>query len=155
MLDVHADLVAGRTETDPSDDSGNGDPASPAETMGNAHDRSISDGSDTETGDTASRSGGGSLDNEEPLEKVPNVSNGETFERLWNGNRTGYESHPEADMALCFPLAFWIGPGSIGSSASRGWCARSGTKFTMETDRRTVRRRPSGRLRTFPTTRSG
>ncbi|MDQ2055285.1 hypothetical protein [Halobellus sp. H-GB7] len=49
------------------------------------------------------------LDNQELLEKAQNASNGEKFERLWNGNMLGYESQSEADMALCFLLAFWTG----------------------------------------------
>lgn len=37
------------------------------------------------------------------------ATNGAKFERLWNGNTAGYESHSEADMALCCLLAFWTG----------------------------------------------
>ncbi|MFC7198499.1 hypothetical protein [Halospeciosus flavus] len=43
------------------------------------------------------------------LEKARNASNGEKFERLWNGNTVGYDSQSEADMALCCLLAFWTG----------------------------------------------
>ncbi|OIB57330.1 hypothetical protein [Natrialba sp. SSL1] len=49
------------------------------------------------------------LDDEELLEKACNATNGEKFERLWNGNTLSYESQSEADMALCFLLAFWTG----------------------------------------------
>jgi len=49
------------------------------------------------------------LDDQELLEKAQNASNGEKFERLWNGNTLSYESQSEADMALCFLLAFWTG----------------------------------------------
>jgi len=41
--------------------------------------------------------------------KRRNASNGEKFERLWNGNTVGYDSQSEADMALCCLLAFWTG----------------------------------------------
>jgi len=41
--------------------------------------------------------------------KRENASNGEKFERLWNGNTVGYDSQSEADMALCCLLAFWTG----------------------------------------------
>jgi len=49
------------------------------------------------------------LDDEHLLEKARNASNGEKFERLWNGNTVGYDSQSEADMALCCLLAFWTG----------------------------------------------
>ncbi|MCD2203787.1 hypothetical protein LPA46_10560 [Halobacterium sp. KA-6] len=49
------------------------------------------------------------LEDEELLEKARNASNGEKFERLWNGNMGGYDSQSEADMALCCLLAFWTG----------------------------------------------
>ena len=49
------------------------------------------------------------LDDQELLEKAKNATNGEKFERLWNGNTLSYESQSEADMALCFLLAFWTG----------------------------------------------
>jgi primase-polymerase (primpol)-like protein len=43
------------------------------------------------------------------IEKATSAANGAKFERLWNGSTAGYESHSEADMALCFQLAFWTG----------------------------------------------
>jgi len=49
------------------------------------------------------------LADEEVLEKATNAANGEKFERLWNGNTVGYDSQSEADMALCYLLAFWTG----------------------------------------------
>ena len=49
------------------------------------------------------------LDDEDLLRKARNASNGEKFERLWNGNTGGYDSQSEADMALCCLLAFWTG----------------------------------------------
>jgi len=49
------------------------------------------------------------LEDEDLLVKARNASNGEKFERLWNGNTVGYDSQSEADMALCCLLAFWTG----------------------------------------------
>ncbi|WP_254761527.1 hypothetical protein [Natrinema marinum] len=49
------------------------------------------------------------LTDDEILEKARNASNGEKFERLWNGSTVGYASQSEADMALCCLLAFWTG----------------------------------------------
>ena len=49
------------------------------------------------------------LEDEELLTKARQASNGEKFERLWNGNTAGYDSQSEADMALCCLLAFWTG----------------------------------------------
>jgi len=50
-----------------------------------------------------------SLSDAELLERAKNAANGEKFSRLWRGNTAGYESHSEADMALCSLLAFWTG----------------------------------------------
>ena len=49
------------------------------------------------------------LDDEDLLGKARNASNGKKFQRLWNGQTRGYESHSEADLALCSLLAFWTG----------------------------------------------
>ena len=49
------------------------------------------------------------LQDEQLLSKARNAKNGEKFSRLWRGNTSGYESHSEADMALCSLLAFWTG----------------------------------------------
>nr|WP_252699724.1 hypothetical protein [Natronosalvus vescus] len=49
------------------------------------------------------------LSNKEVLKKARAASNGEKFERLWSGSTVGYDSHSEADMALCCLLAFWTG----------------------------------------------
>ncbi|GAB7120077.1 phage NrS-1 polymerase family protein [Natrinema pallidum] len=65
------------------------------------------------TDDQSATNGGGGIDvdleDEELLEKATNASNGTKFERLWNGNTVGYDSQSEADMALCYLLAFWTG----------------------------------------------
>lgn len=53
------------------------------------------------------------LDDEQLLEKARNATNGEKFKRLWNGNTRSYESQSEADMALCFLLAFWTGGDAV------------------------------------------
>lgn len=50
-----------------------------------------------------------SLENKEILRKAKNSSNGKKFEALWNGITSGYNSHSEADLALCSYLAFWTG----------------------------------------------
>jgi primase-polymerase (primpol)-like protein len=59
---------------------------------------------DTEAAPTAS-----SLSDQQFLERAKNAANGEKFSRLWRGSTAGYESHSEADMALCSLLAFWTG----------------------------------------------
>jgi putative DNA primase/helicase len=51
----------------------------------------------------------GDLDDSELIEKAKAADNGDKFRRLWNGNTSGYESHSEADLALCGMLAFWTG----------------------------------------------
>ena len=53
--------------------------------------------------------GSTSLEDEELLERARNAKNGRKFDRLWRGDTSGYESHSEADMALCSLLAFWTG----------------------------------------------
>jgi len=53
--------------------------------------------------------GSGSLTDSELIERAKNAENGDKFKRLWNGRTAGYESHSEADLALCGLLAFWTG----------------------------------------------
>ncbi|MUV59376.1 hypothetical protein [Halobacterium sp. CBA1126] len=77
-----------------------GDTASESEPRGTADGESATSGAVTVDVD---------LEDEELLEKARNSSNGEKFERLWNGDTGGYDSHSEADMALCCLLAFWTG----------------------------------------------
>ncbi|WP_459190901.1 phage NrS-1 polymerase family protein [Halosimplex sp. J119] len=76
------------------------DTASESEQRGGADDQSTTIGTADVNVD---------LEDEELLEKATNASNGEKFERLWNGNMVGYDSQSEADMALCCLLAFWTG----------------------------------------------
>ncbi|WP_224448673.1 hypothetical protein [Haloprofundus salilacus] len=47
------------------------------------------------------------LDDEEIIQRAQSAANGEKFSALWNGDISGYDSHSEADMALCCLLAFW------------------------------------------------
>jgi len=49
------------------------------------------------------------IENEEVIKKAKNAANGERFKDLWNGRTGGYDSHSEADLALCSYLAFWTG----------------------------------------------
>lgn len=49
------------------------------------------------------------LHDKELIEQAMNASNGDKFERLWNGDISGYPSHSEADQALCNLLAYWTG----------------------------------------------
>ena len=49
------------------------------------------------------------LENEEILERARAAENGDRFDALWRGQTSGYDSHSEADMALCLHLAFWTG----------------------------------------------
>ena len=67
------------------------------------------DGADDRSPTTGAADGDTDLEDEDLLKKARNASNGEKFERLWNGNTVGYDSQSEADMALCCLLAFWTG----------------------------------------------
>lgn len=49
------------------------------------------------------------LNEDEVLTMARNASNGDKFEALWNGHTLHYDSHSEADLALCSYLAFWTG----------------------------------------------
>lgn len=64
---------------------------------------------DRSTTPTGSATASGDLGDEELLRRAKSAANGEKFERLWRGSIAGYESHSEADMALCSLLAFWTG----------------------------------------------
>ena len=46
----------------------------------------------------------------EVLRRAMSSRSGERFARLWSGDRSGYASDSEADLALCSMLAFWVGP---------------------------------------------
>ncbi|WP_255150098.1 phage NrS-1 polymerase family protein [Halorarius halobius] len=59
--------------------------------------------------DGTASSEGGRLDDGELVERAKAAANGDKFARLWRGDTSGYESHSEADMALCALLSFWTG----------------------------------------------
>jgi len=58
---------------------------------------------------SSSRPADGDYADEKVIEMACEAANGDTFERLWTGDISGYDSHSEADMALCCYLAFWTG----------------------------------------------
>lgn len=66
---------------------------------------------DTPTRENDAKGGGSpsNLSDQQLIEKAKNAEYGEEFTRLWNGNTAGYESHSEADYALCRHLLFWTG----------------------------------------------
>jgi putative DNA primase/helicase len=49
------------------------------------------------------------FDDDHLLELAHRATNGEKFRRLWAGDRMGYASPSEADLALCRLLVFWTG----------------------------------------------
>lgn len=49
------------------------------------------------------------IPDDELLDRATSAANGAKFTRLWTGTTSGYESHSEADLALCRLLAFWTG----------------------------------------------
>ena len=85
---IHRDYVQ-------DDEQGTADPGSPPAGGGAAHADQGSDAVD--------------LEDTEVLENARTAENGEKFEQLWTGSTAGYDSHSEADMALCCLLAFWTG----------------------------------------------
>ena len=85
---IHRDYVQ-------DDDQGNVDPGRPLASGGVAHADPGGDAVD--------------LEDTEVLENARTAENGEKFEQLWTGSTAGYDSHSEADMALCCLLAFWTG----------------------------------------------
>lgn len=50
------------------------------------------------------------LRDDEILAKARRARNGSRFDRLWNGDFSGYPSQSEADIALCSMLGFFSGP---------------------------------------------
>jgi primase-polymerase (primpol)-like protein len=50
------------------------------------------------------------LSDEDVFSRAHSAANGDKFMKLWNGDASDYESHSEADLALCAMLAFWTGP---------------------------------------------
>jgi len=47
------------------------------------------------------------MDDQTLIQRILKSRQGEKFQRLLDGNITGYPSHSEADLALCAILAFW------------------------------------------------
>ncbi|MEW6635612.1 MAG: DUF3987 domain-containing protein [Actinomycetota bacterium] len=85
------------------------------------------------------------LEDAEVLRRAMSAANGEHFARLWAGDRSGYASDSEADLALCSMLAFWTGPDEerIASLFSRSGLVRE--KWSREDyRRRTVARALAG-----------
>jgi len=55
----------------------------------------------------ADRSALSSTDDQALIEKAKTAKNGAKFTALWEGDISGYDSHSEADLALCCELAYW------------------------------------------------
>ena len=53
------------------------------------------------------------LNDTELIERARAAENGDRFDALWRGQTSGYDSHSEADMALCMHLAFWTGGDAV------------------------------------------
>jgi primase-polymerase (primpol)-like protein len=70
---------------------------------------------------------GGNFDDDEVLRKAASAANGARFAALLAGDRSGYTSDSEADLALCSMLAFWVGPDETRISSL---CRRSGSSRT-------------------------
>jgi putative DNA primase/helicase len=49
------------------------------------------------------------LSDQQLLDKAKSAEHGDDFGALWRGDTTGYDSHSEADYALCQHLLFWTG----------------------------------------------
>lgn len=82
---------------------------------------------------------------EEILQRAMSAANGERFAKLWFGDRSGYPSDSEADLALCSMFAFWTGPDEdrIASLVARSGLARE--KWNREDyRRRTIARALAG-----------
>lgn len=81
----------------------------------------------------------------EVLRRAMSAANGARFAAIWAGDRSGYASDSEADLALCSMLAFWVGPdeGRIASLFARSGLMRE--KWNREDyRRRTIARALAG-----------
>jgi putative DNA primase/helicase len=81
-------------------------------TLSEVYDELLTDGADEEQkslDEATEPTATADLDDADLVEKAMNADNGDKFRDLWNGRTTGYESHSEADLALCNLLAFWTG----------------------------------------------
>jgi primase-polymerase (primpol)-like protein len=79
-----------------------------SEALAAVHRKHVADDAD-EVEKSLSSGDSGALSDSKLLDHARNAKNGEKFNRLWQGNTTGYASQSEADMALCCLLAFWTG----------------------------------------------
>lgn len=97
ISEIHSEYVAEPEEANPSNSGDN--PGLDRQTE------------DKNPGSKAGGSTSSELSDDELLQKAKNADNGEKFTALWEGNISGlnYKSHSEADMALCYLLAFWTG----------------------------------------------
>jgi hypothetical protein len=50
------------------------------------------------------------LSDDEVIEKASKAKNGSKFQKLWDGDSSGYQSKKSAERALCSILAFYCGP---------------------------------------------
>jgi putative DNA primase/helicase len=99
-----------------------------------------------------------SLDDAEIIRRASQARNGagDRFNRLWNGDTTGYASASEADLALVNHLCFWCGPDEarIADLFSQSGLHRS--KWNREDYRqRTIARALQGRTQYFTGQRPG
>jgi len=70
------------------------------------------DGDDADgggTGPDTDATDGVDMADDRLIETAKDAENGEKFARLWNGDTSGYDSHSEADLALCSMLGFYAG----------------------------------------------
>ena len=91
VYELHQQYIA--EDTEPQSEAG-----------GSGFDTSEGKGEDSEN--TTSET---DLSNEDIISLAQSASNSDSFSRLWNGHTSGYESHSEADLALCNILAFYTG----------------------------------------------
>ena len=99
VADVHARYVADDDGSEAAD-----------ETAATADGGAVDAGSPGLKGGGSTPGPGSSvLTDAEIVEKAKTAENGDLFADLWDGRTPGYESHSEADMALCGLLAFWTG----------------------------------------------
>src|SRR5215217_1172560 len=95
------------------------------------------------------------LSDSEVIQKALAASNGARFSRLWNGDTKEYDSHSEADLALCRMLAFWTG----GDATRIDALFRQSGLYRKKWDRndyrnRTIREALSGKTEFYETPRS-
>lgn len=81
------------------------------------------------------------LSDAELLAKATAAANGEKFQALWDGDTSGYDSHSEADLALCTLLAFWTGgdPQRIEALFARSGLVRDKWRHRADYRKRTIR----------------